>query len=143
MDPEPSTEDSVTEEDHSSRPMSHALSGFIAARVELASIEAKEAASYTGKKLVLGLTLALLAFFFWSLLLAASVGVLAPIADQWLLNKAEWLPGWSAVTIALAIVHGVIAIICYCKLKQKPATPLFELSRKEIENDKLWLAKNK
>jgi len=110
MDPEPTTGDSGAGGSNSSEHMTHALSGFIAARVELASIEAKEAAS---------------------------------LADQWLHGKADWLPGWAAVVLALAIIHAVIALICYLKLKQQPATPLFELSRKEIENDKLWLTKNK
>jgi len=143
MDPEPTTGDSGASGSNSSEHMTHALSGFIAARVELASIEAKEAASFTGKKLAQGLVLAISAFFLWSLVLAATTGIVAPLADQWLHGKADWLPGWAAVVLALAIIHAVIALICYLKLKQQPATPLFELSRKEIENDKLWLTKNK
>lgn len=143
MDPEPTTGDSSASDSNSSEHMTHALSGFIAARVELASIEAKEAASFTGKKVAQGLVLAISAFFLWSLVLAATTGIVAPLADQWLHGKADWLPGWAAVVLALAIIHAVIALICYLKLKQQPATPLFELSRKEIENDKLWLTKNK
>lgn len=143
MDPEPTTGDSSASGSNSSEHMTHALSGFIAARVELASIEAKEAASFTGKKVAQGLVLAISAFFLWSLVLAATTGIVAPLADQWLHGKADWLPGWAAVVLALAIIHAVIALICYLKLKQQPATPLFELSRKEIENDKLWLTKNK
>ncbi len=143
MNPAPATDDFVSEQPHAPGTVSHTLSGFIAARLELVSIEAKEAASYTGKKVVHGIVLALSAFFLWSLLLAATTGILAPIADQWLQDKIGWLPGWAAVALALAIMHGIIAIACYLKLTQQPTTPLFELSRKEIENDKLWLAKNK
>jgi uncharacterized membrane protein YqjE len=123
--------------------MTHALSGFIAARVELASIEAKEAASFTGKKVAQGLILAISAFFLWSLLLAGATGIVTPHADRWLHGKADWLPGWAAVVLALALIHGIIVLACYLKLKKQPTTPLFELSRKEIENDKLWLTKNK
>ena len=123
--------------------MTHALSGFIAARVELASIEAKEAASFTGKKFAQGLILAISAFFLWSLLLAGATGIVTPHADRWLHGKADWLPGWAAVVLALALIHGIIVLACYLKLKKQPTTPLFELSRKEIENDKLWLTKNK
>ena len=143
MDPEPATDNPVSDDPHSSKPISHALSGFLGARIELASIEAKEAASYTGKKVIQGVALALSAFFLWSLLLVATTGILAPIADEWLHDKADWLPGWASIVLALALIHGFIAIACYLKLKKQPATPLFDLSRKEIENDKLWLAKNK
>jgi uncharacterized membrane protein YqjE len=143
MDPEPTTGDSGANGSNPSEHMTHALSGFITARVELASIEAKEAASFTGKKVAQGLVLAISAFFLWSLVLAATTGIVAPFMDQWLHGKADWLPGWAAVVLALAIIHAVIALICYLKLKQQPTTPLFELSRKEIENDKLWLTKNK
>ena len=65
------------------------------------------------------------------------------MADRWLNDKADWLPGWAAVVITLAIIHGILALLCFLKLKRPPVTPLFELSRKEIENDKLWLKKNK
>jgi len=142
MDSEPVNDEPVSRQ-HSSQKVTHTLSDFIGARVELASIEAKEAISYTGKKVVQGVALALSAFFLWSLILAATIGVLAPLADQWLDNKAEWLPGWSAIAIVLAIIHLLVAAVCFCKLRHKPVTPLFELSRKEIENDKLWLQKNK
>ena len=143
MDPESATEGSDASSPNPSEHMTHALSGFIAARVELASIEAKEAASFTGKKFAHGLILAISAFFLWSLVLAGATGIVAPLADQWLHGKADWLPGWAAVVLALALIHGIIVLICYLKLKKQPTTPLFELSRKEIENDKLWLTKNK
>jgi uncharacterized membrane protein YqjE len=143
MDPESSTEGSDVSSPNPSEHMTHALSGFIAARVELASIEAKEAASFTGKKFAQGLMLAISAFFLWSLVLAGATGIVAPHADRWLHDKADWLPGWAAVVLALALIHGIIVLACYLKLKKQPTTPLFELSRKEIENDKLWLTKNK
>jgi len=123
--------------------MKNALSGFIAARIELASIEAKEAAALAGRKLAYGIVLGISVFFCWTLLLAGLTGLVAPFADQWLEGKTSWLPGWAAVIFVLAILHAFVALICLVGLKKKPATPLFELSRKEIENDKLWLKENK
>jgi len=123
--------------------MKEALSNFIAARLELASIEAKEAAGLLGKKALYGVVLAISAFFCWALLLAGITGVVAPHASEWLAGKADWLPGWAAVILALGILHAIVAVICLCCLRKKPTTPLFELSRKEIENDKEWLKQNK
>lgn len=119
------------------------LSGFIAARVELASIEAKEAAEFAAAKATNGIVLGICAFFTWSLFLAGLTGLLAPFASRWLEGKIDALPGWAAVLFALAILHGLGALIFLGQLKKKPASPLFELSRKEIEHDKQWLTKNK
>jgi uncharacterized membrane protein YqjE len=119
------------------------LAGFIAARVELASIEAKEAAEFAANKATNGIVLATCAFFTWSLFLAGLTGLLAPFASRWLEGKIDALPGWAAVLFALAILHGLGALICLGQLKKKTASPLFELSRKEFEHDKQWLTKNK
>lgn len=123
--------------------MKSALSGFIAARVELASIEAKEAAEFTVGKIGHAVVLLISVFFVWALLLAGITGVLAPIVDSWLEGSIDWLPGWAAVLFALAIIHGIVSLIALSCLKKKPAIPLFELSRQEIENDKQWLKENK
>lgn len=120
-----------------------AVSSFISARIELASIEAREAAEYAGSKAVHGAILAVCAFFAWGLFLAALTGALAPIADQWLEGKVDNLPGWAAILFIFAIIHGLGALIFLGQLKKKPSSPLFDLSRKEIENDKQWLRKNK
>ncbi len=121
----------------------NALSGFLAARIELASIEAKEAATYASRKVVHGVVLGISLFFVWALVLAGLTGVLAPLATGWLAGKIDWLPGWAAVLFGLAALHTVVALTCVVLLKKKPAAPLFELSRQEIENDKQWLKKNK
>lgn len=123
--------------------MKEALSGFVAARLELASIEAKEAADFAVRKVVAGAILGISAFFVWLLVLAGLTGWLAPVADRWLDGKAGQLPGWAAVLFTLAILHAIMAVVCLLLLKKKPSTPLFELSRQEIENDKQWLKENK
>ncbi|MGB1873842.1 MAG: phage holin family protein [Akkermansiaceae bacterium] len=143
MDPDYSPEDFEHNQAEHPEHMTSALAQFLTARVELASIEAKEAASHASKKVAYGVALAISAFFVWSLLLSGVTGILAPIADQWLSDKADWLPGWAAIVLALAMIHGIVALVCFLKLRRPPATPLFELSRKEIENDKIWLKKDK
>lgn len=120
-----------------------AVSEFIAAKLELASIEAKEAAEFTAKKAVHGVICALCGFFAWLLLLAGLVGLLAKGVDSLLNGKVEWLAGWVVVVILLGILHGIIALVFLKRLKQKPDAPLFELSRQELENDKRWLQKNR
>jgi len=119
------------------------LAGFLSARAELASIEAKEAAEHTAKKIANAIILALCAFFTWSLLLASITGFLAPFANQWLGDKSDSIPGWALILLILGLLHGIAALLFFKKLKEKPATPLFELTLKEIELDKQWLTKNK
>ena len=116
---------------------------FLSARAELASIEATEAAEHVAKKLISGIALAFCAFFTWSLLLASLTGLLAPFIDQALGEKANQLPGWAIILLIWAILHGIAGYLFFSKLKKKPATPLFELSLKELELDKQWLKKNK
>ncbi len=135
----------IDELDPSASPdsLKSAAASFLAARLELASIEAKEAAGFAASKAVHGAILGISAFFTWALALAGLTGVLAPMATRWLSGKTDWLPGWAAVLFAFAILHGIAVIICVVLLKKKPSSPLFELTRQEIKNDKQWLAKNK
>ncbi|NWK56740.1 phage holin family protein [Verrucomicrobiaceae bacterium N1E253] len=119
------------------------ISDFIAARIELAKIEAQEAAEFSIRKAIHGVALALCGLFTWALVLAALTGTLAPWADRWMEGKIDHLPGWAAILFLLAFIHGVGALVFLGQLKKKPASPLFELSRQEIENDKQWLSNNK
>ncbi len=123
--------------------MKNSISSFLAARAELAAIEAKEAAEFATKKVIQLILLAGSAFFLWCLVLAALTGIFAPIASGLLEGHTPWLPGWCAVILALAIIHALIALICVYLLKSKPREALFALSRQELENDKKWLKKNK
>ena len=141
MNPLPDSTDNSSPE--SIGDMKKALSGFLAARMELISIEAKEAAGFTAKKVAQAVILALSGFFLWLLILAGLTGVLAPLASKWLDGKVGWLPGWCAIIFTLAILHALVAFICIRLLKKKPEEELFALSRQELENDKRWLKKNK
>jgi len=119
------------------------LSGFLAARIELAGLEAKEAVGYAGKKIAYLIVLGISIFFTWCLVLAGLTGFLAPVVDQWLEGKTSALPGWCAVLFLLGLIHAIVALVCILLLKKKPAEALFTLSRQELENDKQWLRKNK
>lgn len=130
------------ESTESSESIPKGISDFISARIELASIEAKEAAEFAAKKATHGVILAICAFFTWSLFLAGLTGILAPVADRWLEGNVDGLPGWAAVLFILALLHGIGALIFLGQLKKKPSSPFFELSLKEIQNDKQWLNKN-
>ncbi|MBK1831443.1 phage holin family protein [Verrucomicrobiaceae bacterium R5-34] len=123
--------------------LKQALSGFFAARVELASIEAKEAAGFVSQKIVHAVIMAACGFFIWCLVLAGITGVLAPIVGGWLADSVAWLPGWCAVLFGLALLHAIVALICLMRLKKKPSEELFGLTRQELENDKQWLKRNK
>ncbi len=120
-----------------------ALSEFAAARIELALIEAREAAAFAAKKAVLGSVMGISLLLVWVLVLAGLAGVLAPLADGLLKNKVGWLPGWAAVLFALAALHTLAALVCLALVRKKPDAPLFELTRREIENDKQWLKEKK
>ncbi len=124
------------------REFSEELTRFIAARVELASLEAREAMEFSIKKAVHGVLLALLALFTWALFLAAITGFLSPVIDSWLGNHS-FIPSWGIITLALAVIHGAGGVFFFKQLQKKPSSPLFELSLKEIKHDKQWLTKNK
>lgn len=123
--------------------MKQAVSEFVSARIELAAIEAKEAAEFTAKKVAFAVVLAISAFFTWALVLAGLTGLLAHWAEQQLADLLPGVSGWVIVLFALAIIHAVIALIFVILLKKKPSSPLFELTRQEIEHDKAWVKNNK
>lgn len=125
-----------------SRPLPKEISDFLSARIELASIEASEAAEYAARQTAHGISVALCAFFTWTLLLAGLTGILAPFADQWLHGKLDNIPGWAAILIVLSGLHALAALLFFGQLKKKPATRLFDLTRNEFQRDKQWLKKN-
>ncbi len=130
-------------EDDSTSVMKRAVSEFVSARMELAAIEAKEAAEFTVRKVVSAVVLALCAFFAWSLALAGLTGLLADWAEQQLADHLTGVPGWVIVLFGLSAIHAIVAVVFVIILKKKPSAPLFELTRQEIENDKVWVKSNK
>lgn len=123
--------------------MKRAVSEFVSARMELAAIEAKEAAEFTIRKVVSAVVLTVCAFFTWTLVLAGLAGLLAGWAENLAADRVPGVSGWVIILFALAILHALVAIIFLLILKKKPAVPLFELTRQEIKNDKAWAKSSK
>ena len=132
----------AAQEDSAAGQMKRAVAEFLSARIELAGIEAREAAGFTARKVAYAVVLAMCGFFVWVLVLAGLSGLLSDWTQKQLADSLPGVPGWVMVVFGLAVIHALIAVVFLFLLKRKPATPLFELTRKEIENDKAW-AKNK
>ena len=126
-----------------SGPLKEAIAGFFSARLELATIEAKEAAGFGVKKVIIALLMAICTFFTWGLLMLAIAALMAPLFDRLFTAKISWLSGWVIALFTLSLLHALVAAICAILLKKKSPVPLFELSRIEFQNDKQWLKKNK
>lgn len=144
MEDVPPPQQTPVEDSHVSETgqLKRALAEFIAARIELASIEAKEATTFAIRKTIYALVLGMCAVFAWILILAGLTALLSNWAHEQLGSYLPGIPGWGIVVFILAGIHVLIAIVLLILLKRKSPSPLFELTRKEIENDKAW-AKNK
>lgn len=105
-----------------------ALVGLVASRVEILSVEAKEAIGSAGGKIALLLT----GFFFlltaWVLLLAGAVGGIASATD--------WK--WYHVAFAAAGIHFLLALIAVLVAKSRKSDS-FAVTRAEFEKDREWL----
>ena len=123
--------------------MKRAVSEFVSARIELATIEAKEAAEFAVRKVISAIACAFCVFCLWMLILASLTGLLANWAETQFADLLPNAPGWAIIALALAAIHGIAAIVLVITLKKKPAAPLFELTRQEIENDKAWVKNSK
>ena len=142
QDPSPQPDHSGRDDD-SSGMLKRAVSEFISARVELTAIEAREAAEFTVRKLVLALAFVACIFITWISTMACLVGIFGDWAEKQLANHIPHTHGWVIVLVALVIIHAIVASILLMLLKKKPSAPLFELTRQEIKNDKVWVRRNK
>lgn len=114
------------------------LQQYLAARGELLAIESREAARYTTRKAVLGTTLALCAFFAYTLILCAAVS----LAGRWLESAfpAHFAKiGWQSAALLAGLLHVVASLVFVTLLRKKPAEPLFEVTRRELQKDRQWL----
>ena len=139
--PPPAHEDKPGGDESSA--LKRAVSEFVAARIELAAIETKEAAEFAVRKAVMAVTVALCVFFVWILVMAGLTGLLDAWAEKQFADQIPGVPGWVIILFALAALHAIVAIILALLLKKKPATQLYELTRQEMENDKAWVKSNK
>src|SRR5690606_21162507 len=105
-----------------------AAADFVAARVELLSLEARKAAAAAALKGALAAFAVSCAMIAWLLLVAGLVG--------WIAAAAGW--PWHFVALAAAVFHLALAGIAAVLLR-RPGPPSFPLSRAELAKDHEWL----
>lgn len=114
-------------------------SDYLRAKVELASIEAKEAASLGVKRAALVAQLAFVGLFSYILLLATLIGVGAKLLEGELSVIEGYVGTWPIVTFGLLLLHLLFVFIFLDKLKTASKKALFTHSKAELEKDKQWL----
>lgn len=107
------------------------LSEFASARVDLARIEAREAARVAARKGATAAGVVVAAGFAWALLLAGGLG--------W---AAERGMPWHWIAVGVGLLHLLAALVLGIFLAL-PAPPAFPLTRNELEKDREWLAQLK
>lgn len=116
---------------------------YVKAKAELAAIEAKEAASQMGAKAAAGAKAAFFGVFAYIMLMATLIGVGTQLLQGHIPQLEEHVGTWPIVTTILFLLHIIIAVIFIDKLKKAGNTPLFTLTKSELEKDKQWLQEMK
>lgn len=105
---------------------------------ELLKVEAEECADFIKKKVVTGVTLALLTFFLTCVLLTAGISALGILLKEHL--SEAWQPfSWHLVAGAVSILLLILILIYNVLLRRKPQEAFFSQTKKELQNDKEWL----
>lgn len=117
------------------------LNEHLKARAELLGIETGEAASFLARKAACAIAAAILSGIAYAVVGIALVSLLG----RWL--EASWPDtfaglGWQLVALAAGVMHLLAALVLFRRLKGKPARPLFEFTRSEIQKDRQWLTDN-
>jgi uncharacterized membrane protein YqjE len=113
---------------HEDQGIKEAAAEFIAARLELIRIEAREAGRLAARRGVLAGTLAGAATFAWGLVLAGLTGLLAESLHQ----------PWYWIALGLAAIHLAVAVIAGIAVS-RPLPKSFQTTRTELEKDREWL----
>jgi hypothetical protein len=100
---------------------------FLAARLELARLEAGIVARQAARRGIMAGALGLVLAFAWMLLLAGGFGYAANCGMPW-----HW------IAIAVGLLHLMVAIVLGSVLA-RPAPPAFPHTRAEFEKDCAWL----
>ena len=116
------------------------LVGYLRTRIQLVSIETREAGEHLQRKLLPIILVAVCALGTYLLLLAALVSLLGKVLKM---MGEHLLLGWETAAFLVAGLHIVIIFAMKKKLTSKPNAPLFEYSRAELERDREWLQENK
>ena len=117
------------------RAFAAACAQYASARVRLASMEGREAATHGLKLLIIAGAAVVLAAFGWLFLCLALVFLIANAVG----GSHAWL--WAALAMAGAHFAGVIFLAL--ALKAKLATVVFPMTTAELKKDQEWLDQQK
>ncbi|MFC5051493.1 phage holin family protein [Rubritalea spongiae] len=112
---------------------------YFKTKVELASIEAKEAAEITAKKAKFGGILVFFALFSYILLLVSLIGAFTKLLEGKVHTVEQYIGTWPIVTFGFLILHLLVVFIFLDKLKNVEKVTLFKHTLAELEKDKQWL----
>lgn len=115
-----------------------AVRDYAAARVELISIESKEAAKVGSERITKGIAAAVLLLFAWACFLTALILVGEKLTSQ-LPEGLQRIGGGALAALILAIIHAIGAFPLLKAAKRKLAQPLFEYTKSELKKDREWL----
>ena len=102
---------------------------FVAARLELASLEAKEAGKLAARRVALVILSVCCAMVAWLAIVAGVIGWIASTGVPWYF-----------IALGAALLHLVVAGIGGTILAQ-PSTPAFPHTKAELSKDREWLLK--
>lgn len=99
---------------------------FITARIELVSLEMRDAGHLAAKKGALAAIIACAALFCWLLVTAGLIGLISALKPEW---------PWYGVTLGFGLLYFLIALSAYLLLR-KPYREPFAHTRSELEKDR-------
>ena len=112
---------------------------YVKTKVELASIEAKEAAEITTRKAIAAGILAFFGILSYLLLIVSLIGACTKMLEGKMHNIEQHIGTWPIVTFGFFILHLLLVFIFLDKLKNAGKTPLFQHTLAELQKDKQWL----
>lgn len=102
---------------------------FVSARVELLSLEAREAGQQVARKGVLAALIAGCGVIAWMTAVAGFIG--------WIAASGAGVP-WYFVALGVAVLHLLLACLAVLALRRS-SPPAFSLSKAELLKDREWL----
>lgn len=114
-------------------------SEYVQAKLQLAAIEAKEAANAGVKTAINAAILLVLALFSYMLLLASIIGAGSHLIKEKAPTLEQYIGTWPIITLGLLLLHILLVFIFVDKLKNAGKKAFFSHTKAELEKDKLWL----
>lgn len=110
-------------------PWQNAAADLVSARLQLLSLEAKEAGRIAAIKGALAAVTVMAMALAWLCVLAGGIGWIAAATST----------PWHFVTLGAAGVHLLVVLIAVLALR-RPVPPTFPLTRNELAKDREWIA---